>query len=124
MLRTWAGARPLGPLEPARASRSSSRFQSNRRSATKSSARITRKITEMEPLPDDSELVVATPERVSFDYQIAGIGTRAIAQILDLLIVAGILILISFFALGFAVAQANSIANLILIIGSFVVVFG
>jgi uncharacterized RDD family membrane protein YckC len=77
----------------------------------------------MEAVPD-TELVVATPERVSFDYQIAGIGTRAIAQILDLLIISGILILLSFFALGFAVAQAETIANLILIIGGFVVVFG
>src|SRR6267143_1994261 len=42
-----------------------------------------------EPLPDN-DLVVATPERVSFDYQIAGLGTRAIAQILDLLIQAGV----------------------------------
>src|SRR5579864_213249 len=124
MLRTWAGARPLGPLEPARASMSSSRFQSNRRSATKSSARITRKITEMEPLPDDSELVVATPERVSFDYQVAGIGTRAIAQILDLLIVIGVLVALSFFAFAFAFIAAGTIASLILIIGSFVVIFG
>ena len=36
-----------------------------------------------QPLPD-TDLVVATPERVSFDYQVAGLGTRAIAQILDL----------------------------------------
>jgi uncharacterized RDD family membrane protein YckC len=77
----------------------------------------------MEPLPD-SELVVATPERVSFEYQVAGIGTRAIAQILDLLIVFGILIAVSFFALGFEIVQADAIASLILIIGSFVVIFG
>jgi uncharacterized RDD family membrane protein YckC len=77
----------------------------------------------MEPLPD-SELVVATPERVSFEYQVAGIGTRAIAQILDLLIVFGILIALSFFALAFEMVQADTIAALILIIGSFVVIFG
>jgi len=78
----------------------------------------------MEPLPDDSELVVATPERVSFDYQVAGIGTRAIAQILDLLIVIGVLVALSFFAFAFAFIAAGTIASLILIIGSFVVIFG
>lgn len=77
----------------------------------------------MEPQPDE-ELVVATPERVSFDYQVAGMGTRAIAQILDLLIVAGILVAVSFLALAFALVQANTIATLILVIGSFVVIFG
>lgn len=72
----------------------------------------------------DSELVVATPERVSFDYQIAGLGTRAIAQLLDLLIVSGMLLALSFFALGFMAVQAETVANLILIIGGFVIVFG
>ena len=38
----------------------------------------------MQPQPD-RDLVVATPERVSFDYQVAGLGTRTIAQVLDLL---------------------------------------
>lgn len=77
----------------------------------------------MEPQPD-SELVVATPERVSFDYQVAGLGTRAIAQLLDLLIVIGILFVLSFFALAFAAVQADTLATLILILGSFVVIFG
>ena len=46
----------------------------------------------MERPLSDSDLVVATPERVSFGYQVAGLGTRAIAQLLDLLILAGVLI--------------------------------
>jgi len=50
------------------------------------------KILDMDRPLSDSDLVIATPERVSFDYQVAGLGTRAIAQLLDLLIVAGILI--------------------------------
>jgi uncharacterized RDD family membrane protein YckC len=77
-----------------------------------------------QPLPD-SELVVATPERVSFGYQVAGLGTRAIAQLLDLLIVFGILVALSL-AAGAAAAFTNDaiIADLILIIGGFIVVFG
>lgn len=76
------------------------------------------------PLPD-TDLIIATPERVSFDYQVAGLGTRAIAQLLDLLILAGILIAVLLFgvALG-AVAGSDTIAGLVEIIGSFVVVFG
>jgi uncharacterized RDD family membrane protein YckC len=76
-----------------------------------------------QPLPD-SELVVATPERVSFEYRVGGLATRGIAQVLDLTIlsfvVAGVL-----FA-GFAIGDLGSstVGFLIAVIGSFVVVFG
>ena len=76
------------------------------------------------PLPD-TDLVVATPERVSFDYQVAGLGTRAIAQLLDLLILAAILIAVILAGIGAgALAGSDSVATLIEILGSFVVVFG
>ena len=77
-----------------------------------------------QPLPD-TDLVVSTPERVKFDYQVAGLGTRGIAQILDLLIVAGILIAVFFFAAAVAAAtQSDTAATLIELFGTFVVVFG
>jgi uncharacterized RDD family membrane protein YckC len=77
-----------------------------------------------QPLPD-SELVVATPERVSFGYQVAGLGTRAIAQLLDLLIVFGILVALALAAGGAATFTNNAIvADLILIVGGFITVFG
>ena len=74
-------------------------------------------------LPDE-ELVVATPERVSFGYQVAGLGTRALAQLIDLLIVSAILVavLLVAFALG-AVASAT-VGIVIAVAGTFVVVFG
>ena len=81
------------------------------------------------PLPD-SDLIVETPERVSFDYQVAGLGTRAIAQVLDLLIVTGILVAVFFVAIAAAAASAGfgstdpTVAVLIEFIGSFVVLFG
>jgi len=79
----------------------------------------------MERPLSDSELVIATPERVSFDYQVAGLGTRAIAQLLDLLIVSGVLIAVFFFALAVGtVTNSETVASLIVTIGSFVVVFG
>ena len=77
-----------------------------------------------QPLPD-SELVVATPERVSFGYQVAGLGTRAIAQLLDLLIVFGILVALSLAAGGASAFTGNAlVGELILIIGGFITVFG
>ena len=76
-----------------------------------------------EPLPD-SDLVVATPERVSFDYRVAGLATRGIAQILDLLILAGVLAAVYFFALFELGIGQDTLAGLIAILGTFIVVFG
>src|SRR5260370_19945071 len=77
----------------------------------------------MEPRPD-TDLIVPTPERVSFDYQVAGLGPRALAQVLDLLVVAGILLAVYFIAIAAVAANANTVATLIAIMGSFVVIFG
>jgi uncharacterized RDD family membrane protein YckC len=76
------------------------------------------------PLPD-TDLVVATPERVSFDYQVAGLGTRAIAQVVDLLILSAILIVVIVIGVvtGAAVGS-DTVATLIEVLGSFVIVFG
>jgi uncharacterized RDD family membrane protein YckC len=76
-----------------------------------------------QPLPD-TELVVSTPERVSFEYQVAGLGTRAIAQILDLLILSFVLGSVYFAALFIGASGFDTVAYLLAIIGSFVIVFG
>ena len=71
----------------------------------------------------DGDLVVTTPERVSFQFQVAGLGTRAIAQILDLLIVAGVLL--GVFFVSAAIGQTSDVLSyLFAVIGTFVVVFG
>jgi uncharacterized RDD family membrane protein YckC len=75
------------------------------------------------PLPD-TDLVVATPERVSFDYQVAGLGTRAIAQILDLLILIGLLIALSFLDIAFGALGLYTVGSVVLLLGAFVIVFG
>src|ERR1700730_3514420 len=80
------------------------------------------KLPDMQRLPD-TDLIVPTPERVSFDYQVAGLGTRAIAQILDLLIVAAILASV-FFVSSAVSGLSGETATLILLFGSFVVIFG
>ena len=61
---------------------------------------------------------------VSFDYQLAGLGTRAIAQILDLLILTGVLIGIVLAAAAVGQAGFSTVAFLVGLIGAFVVVFG
>src|SRR2546429_1509009 len=76
-----------------------------------------------QPQPD-TDLVVATPERVSFGYQVAGLGTRAIAQILDLLILAGALLGLTFAAIAIGQAGLDVVAYLLALLGGFVVVFG
>ena len=76
-----------------------------------------------QPLPD-TDLVVATPERVSFDYQVAGLATRGIAQLVDLLILTFVLAAVYFAAIGVAAAGADTIGALVAIFGSFVVIFG
>jgi uncharacterized RDD family membrane protein YckC len=79
----------------------------------------------MESQAPDSDLIVATPERVSFDYRVAGLGTRAVAQALDLLIVLGILVAAFFAALALgAVGVDNGIVTLVLGIGAFITIFG
>ena len=77
-----------------------------------------------QPLPD-TDLVITTPERVSFDYQVAGLGTRAIAQLLDLLIVAAVVIALSLSAVAAGVVLGSTlVTDLVTLLGSFVVVFG
>src|SRR5438067_7956552 len=76
-----------------------------------------------QPLPD-SELVVATPERVSFDYQVAGLATRGIAQAVDLLILSFVLAGVYIAAIAVGAFGLDAVAYLIALLGSFVVVFG
>lgn len=76
-----------------------------------------------QPIPD-GDLVVTTPERVSFQFQVAGVGTRAVAQILDLLIVFGVLIGVYIVAAAAGQAGSDVLGYLIAVLGSFVVIFG
>lgn len=76
-----------------------------------------------QPLPD-TDLVVATPERVSFGYQVAGIGTRAIAQLLDLLILGGVLLGVWLAAIAVGQTGLDTVAFLLALLGTFIVIFG
>ena len=76
-----------------------------------------------QPLPD-SELVVSTPERVSFEYRVGGLATRGIAQVLDLLILVSVLGGLLFAAFAISDLGQSTVGFLVAVIGSFVVVFG
>jgi uncharacterized RDD family membrane protein YckC len=83
------------------------------------------KILDMDRPLSDTDLIVSTPERVSFDFQIAGLGTRAIAQIIDLLIVALVEVAVVFFGIAAGtVTNSGTVMGLVLIVFSFINVFG
>jgi uncharacterized RDD family membrane protein YckC len=71
------------------------------------------------------DLVIATPERVAFQYEIAGIGSRFLAQVIDSLIIAVIFTAISILAgaLG-GIFSSPDIALLVLVILTFILLTG
>jgi uncharacterized RDD family membrane protein YckC len=76
--------------------------------------------------PDASDdLVISTPERVAFQYEIAGIGSRFLAQVLDSLVITVVLIAITILATSLGgVFSSGELALLIEIILGFILVAG
>jgi len=76
--------------------------------------------------PDASDdLVISTPERVAFQYEIAGIGSRFLAQILDSLVITVILIAITILAASLGgIFGSGELAILIEIILGFILLAG
>ena len=52
----------------------------------------------MRPPDASDDLVISTPERVAFQYEIAGIGSRFLAQVVDGLVITAALIVVSILA--------------------------
>jgi uncharacterized RDD family membrane protein YckC len=76
--------------------------------------------------PDASDdLVISTPERVAFQYEIAGIGSRFLAQILDSLVITVILTAITILAASLGgIFGSGELALLVEIILGFVLLAG
>jgi len=76
--------------------------------------------------PDTSDdLVISTPERVAFQYEIAGIGSRFLAQVVDTLVITVILIAISILAASLGgIFSSGELAILVEIILGFVLLAG
>jgi uncharacterized RDD family membrane protein YckC len=76
--------------------------------------------------PDPSDdLIISTPERVAFQYEIAGIGSRFLAQIVDTLVITVILIAITILAASLGgIFGSGGLAILIEIILGFILLAG
>ena len=82
-------------------------------------------------LPPDAsdDLVVSTPERVAFQYEVAGIGSRFLAQFVDVVVIAliqivitiGVAALAGLFSSGQIFALVELILTFILIAGYFLI---
>src|SRR5438105_14663465 len=79
----------------------------------------------MQPPDTSDDLVISTPERVAFQYEIAGIGSRFLAQIIDSLIITVVLIAFTILdgALG-GIFNSAELALLVEVIMAFVLLTG
>ena len=78
----------------------------------------------MQP-PESDDLVVSTPERVAFQYEIAGIGSRFLAQILDVIAITAIQLVITILAASLGgIFNAGQLAALVEILLSFILLAG
>ncbi len=79
----------------------------------------------MQPGGSSDDLVVSTPERVAFQYEIAGIGSRFLAQIVDVVVISVIqlAILLLAGALG-GIFNSGGLAGLVVILLSFILLVG
>jgi uncharacterized RDD family membrane protein YckC len=76
------------------------------------------------PGPSDG-LIVSTPERVSFAYQVAGIGSRFLAQLIDVLLLLAIIVAFTIIvAIMGAFSGAGTVVLLVWVIATFVIFFG
>src|SRR5258708_28679346 len=73
---------------------------------------------QLEERPDG--LVVATPERVAFEYTVAGLGSRFIAQAIDVVILTVVFVILSIVVgLVGAFSGAGNLLLLIYVLASF-----
>lgn len=69
--------------------------------------------------------MVATPERVTFSYETANLGSRFVAQVIDLAVLLGMLIgLVAIAALLGALTNQSTLPTLLVLIGGFAIFWG
>ncbi len=78
----------------------------------------------MQPYDPNADLVVPTPERVTFQYPVAGPGSRFLAQLIDVVILTVVLlgVAVLILVLG-ALINDRDLTVLLLILASFVITF-
>lgn len=79
----------------------------------------------MDAYDPTADLVVATPERISFDYQLAGAGSRFLAQLIDFPVQIGIAILGGILAYYvFAFTRSQTLASVLASVVVFLDIWG
>jgi uncharacterized RDD family membrane protein YckC len=74
----------------------------------------------MDPAERPDELVVATPERVAFEYTVAGLGSRFMAHAIDVLILLAVFLVLSFLSIFLgSVLGGGNLALLLWLLVSF-----
>lgn len=79
----------------------------------------------MQPPDRSDDLIISTPERVAFEYEIAGIGSRFLAQFVDIAIIFAIevVILVAAAALG-GIFSSLQVFGLVAVILTFLLIAG
>jgi len=78
----------------------------------------------MQPYDPNADLVVPTPERVTFQYPVAGPGSRFLAQLIDSLILTAILIVVYIVILVIGISlHDQQLTIVLLILAGFVITF-
>jgi uncharacterized RDD family membrane protein YckC len=79
----------------------------------------------MQPPDGSDDLIISTPERVTFEYEVAGIGSRFLAQFVDVAIIFAIevVILVAAAALG-GILSSLQVFGLVAIILTFLLIAG
>src|ERR1700740_655560 len=79
----------------------------------------------MQPADPSDDLVIATPERVALQYEMAGIGSRVLGQVVDVLVILVIQLVITILAASLAgLFNAGQVAALVELILTFVLLAG
>src|SRR5256714_3284053 len=79
----------------------------------------------MQPPDASDDLVVSTPERVAFQYEIAGIGSRFLAQFIDVLVIIVIQIVITIGAASLGgIFNSIQVFGLVELILTFILIAG
>jgi uncharacterized RDD family membrane protein YckC len=79
----------------------------------------------MQPPDASDDLVIATPERVAFQYEVAGIGSRFLAQFIDVLVITAVQIVITIGAAALGgIFQSIQLFGLVEVILTFLLLAG
>jgi uncharacterized RDD family membrane protein YckC len=76
----------------------------------------------MQPRDRADELVVTTPELVAFEYDVAGLGSRFLAQLIDLLLLALVILAVTILAAVIGAFGNSSLLTIIYFVGEFALV--